>query len=140
MCFVSYPFTFQTLLFFLSNHGWWWGIRNKFHIRDFAKKHCCKYSTLNWRQNSKWFQVSPLRANKKKGKLQPISHNGLPKLHEKPFSSLIENLLVVTIILRIETSSKILFALVLLLLNQNILLSSHGVEAVLKIADFGLSR
>eukprot|EP00256_Glycine_max_P061285 XP_014630363.1 serine/threonine-protein kinase ATG1t isoform X2 [Glycine max] len=85
-------------------------------------------------------EVSPLRANKKKGKLQPISHNGLPKLHEKPFSSLIENLLVVTIILRIETSSKILFALVLLLLNQNILLSSHGVEAVLKIADFGLSR
>lgn len=72
--------------------------------------------------------------------IQEIFHNDLPKLHEKPFSSLIENLLVVTIILRIETSSKILFALVLLLLNQNILLSSHGVEAVLKIADFGLSR
>ncbi|RDY11252.1 Serine/threonine-protein kinase ATG1t, partial [Mucuna pruriens] len=34
---------------------------------------------------------------------------------------------------------QILFALVLLL-NQNILLSSHGSDAVLKIADFGLSR
>ncbi|KAL5145898.1 Serine/threonine-protein kinase ATG1t [Glycine soja] len=37
-----------------------------------------------------------------------------------------------------ETNSKFCFALVLLL-NQNILLSSHGVDAVLKLADFGLS-
>lgn len=46
------------------------------------------------------------------------------------------SLFIVNVLLRPETN---LFALVPLL-DQNILLSSQGGDAVLKIADFGLSR
>ncbi|KAL5145900.1 Serine/threonine-protein kinase ATG1t [Glycine soja] len=70
------------------------------------------YSCISMKTKEDCFKISPLRA-KTLGKQEKGDYH-------------------------FETNSKFCFALVLLL-NQNILLSSHGVDAVLKLADFGLS-